>query len=120
MTPAALMILATAVMLQPTAINPKMRPPVLIRKVRPEYTDKALKAGIEGAVLLQALIGTDGKAHNIIVVRSLGYGLDDKAVECLRQWRFRPGTRDGFPVSSSQTIELVFRLASKSPITAQS
>jgi periplasmic protein TonB len=110
---AALTILATAVVLQPQSIKPKTKPPVVIRKAMPKYTDEARKAKVEGAVFLQALIGTDGKAHNILVIRSLGYGLDEKAVECLSQWRFRPGTRDGVPVSSSQRAEIVFHLASK-------
>lgn len=55
-------------------------------------------------------IGTDGMAHDIRVIRMLGHGLDEKAVECVSQWRFRPGTKDGVEVAVQATIEVSFRL----------
>jgi TonB family protein len=77
--------------------------------VEPEYTDEALKAGREGTVVLSVEVGIDGAAHDIRVLRSLGMGLDDKAVEAVQLWEFEPGTRDGQPVAIAATIEVNFR-----------
>jgi len=84
--------------------------PNSIRKSSPEYTESARQARIEGVVLLYAEIGTDGRAHHIRVIRALGYGLDQKAVETLRRWRFEPALRDGVPVAAPATIEIPFHL----------
>ena len=83
--------------------------PRLIHKVEPEYTPEALEAGLEGAVVLRIEVGTDGAAHDIRVARSLGMGLDEKAVEAVRLWKFEPATRDGKPVAVPATIEINFR-----------
>jgi periplasmic protein TonB len=82
----------------------------VIHKVEPEYTKEALDAKIEGTAILSSMIGTDGVASDIKLVRGLGKGLDEKAVECLRQWRFAPATKFGEPVSTKATIEINFRL----------
>lgn len=84
--------------------------PRLIHKVEPEYTPEALEAGLEGAVVLRIEVGTDGAAHDIRVARSLGMGLDEKAVEAVRLWKFESATRDGKPVAVPATIEINFRL----------
>jgi protein TonB len=84
--------------------------PRVIHKVEPEYTKEALDAKIEGTVVLSSTIGTDGVPSDIKVVRGLGTALDEKAVECLRQWRFAPATKFGEPVSIKATIEMNFRL----------
>ena len=84
--------------------------PVLLRKVEPEYTEAARKAKHEGTVLLYVQINADGDATNIRVVRSLGLGLDEKAVECVKQWKFKPGYKGNRPVTVEATIEVNFRL----------
>ncbi len=89
-------------------------PPVLISKVEAEYTPQARKAGLEGSVLLFAEIGVDGRAHRIHVTRRLGLGLDAKAIEAARKFRFRPGTRNGIPTRSPATIEVHFQLSNSS------
>ena len=61
-------------------------------------------------MLLSVVIGTDGKATNIQLKNSLGFGLDEKAAEAVSQWRFNPGARDGAPVAVEATIEVNFRL----------
>jgi len=91
-------------------IASKMTAPTLIHKVEPEYTEEARTARVEGAVLLYAEIAPDGAAKNIRVRHSLGFGLDEKAIECVKQWRFRPAERDGKPVTAASTIEVNFRL----------
>ena len=84
-------------------------PPALILKMEPEYTEMARLAKYEGKAVLYVEIGTDGAPRNIRVVRSLGLGLDEQAVEAVSQWKFKPGTRDGVPVTVAATIEVNFR-----------
>jgi protein TonB len=77
----------------------------------PGYTDEARKAKLQGKMLLQVLVGTDGKAARIRVLEGLGMGLDERAVETVRAWRFSPG-RDANkrPVTAWVTIETHFQL----------
>jgi TonB family protein len=84
--------------------------PVLTFKVEPEYTEEARIAKYQGSVLLYAEIGSDGIAHRITAIRTLGFGLGEKAVEAVSRWRFKPGTKDGEPVTVAATIEVNFRL----------
>ena len=84
--------------------------PRVLQKTDPAYTDEANAAKIEGTVLLSAVIGQDGVARDIAVVRSLNPGLDNNAVNALQNWKFQPGTKDGSAVSVKATIEVNFRL----------
>ena len=84
--------------------------PVVTSKKDPAYTEEARSAKYQGTVLLAVEIAPDGLAHNLRVVRSLGLGLDEKAVEAVSQWQFKPGTKDGQPVTVAATIEVNFRL----------
>lgn len=91
--------------------EPDIKPPRLIYKSDPEYSAKGKSAGIEGTVVVKLIVGADGHPTNIEVVRPLGYGLDEKAVETVEKWTFEPATKDGLPVRFSATIEVNFRLA---------
>ena len=84
--------------------------PALIYKVEPEYSEEARKAKYEGTVILYVEISPDGHAVNPRVVRSLGLGLDEKAIEAVRKWKFRPGYKDGKAATVVATIEVNFRL----------
>jgi TonB family protein len=84
--------------------------PVVVSKKDPEYTEVARAAKYQGTVLLGVEIGPDGLARNIHVLRSLGLGLDEKAIEAIQQWRFRPGQKDGQPVTVAASIEVNFKL----------
>ncbi len=84
--------------------------PELLRKVEPLYTEEARTAKLQGVVVVNVIIGTDGSASNIRVVKSLGLGLDEKAIEAVQQWQFKPGTKDGAAVPVQATIEVNFRL----------
>jgi periplasmic protein TonB len=86
--------------------------PRILREVKPQYTSDAMRAKIQGAVLLQCTVRPDGSVTDIQVVRSLDprFGLDEEAIKAARQWRFAPGTRMGQPVSVQITIELTFTL----------
>ena len=85
-------------------------PPQVIHKADPEYTPEALEATLMGSVTLTAVIDAAGNPTEIKVIRSLGKGLDEKAVECLKKWRFKPGTHNSEPVSVKATVEINFRL----------
>ncbi len=84
--------------------------PRLTRKVEPEYSEEARKAKYQGTVVLAVEVWPDGKAHNVRVIRSLGLGLDEKAIQAVQQWEFVPGKKDGSSVKVSAQIEVNFRL----------
>lgn len=84
--------------------------PKLTRKVDPEYSEEARKAKYQGTVLLQVEVWPDGRAHNVRVIRSLGLGLDEKAIEAVQQWEFVPGKKDGQSVKVAASVEVNFRL----------
>lgn len=84
--------------------------PVVLFKKDPEYSEEARKAKYQGTVLLAIEVTPNGMANNIRVVRSLGLGLDEKAIEAVKQWKFKPGYKDGKPVTVAATIEVNFRL----------
>ena len=85
-------------------------PPVLLSKTEPEYSEEARKAKHQGTVMLYVQIDPSGKATHIQVVKSLGLGLDEKAMEAVAKWKFQPGKKDGKPVTVEATIEVNFRL----------
>lgn len=84
--------------------------PSVVYKEDPEYTEAARKGKIAGAVLLSVVVDSEGLARNIKIVRSLDAGLDQKAIESVSRWKFRPGQKDGQPVNVRATIEINFRL----------
>ena len=86
--------------------------PVLLREVKPQYTSDAMRAKIQGTVLVQCVVKTDGSVGDVEVIRSLDstFGLDQEAIKAARQWRFRPGTLKGEAVPVLITIELTFTL----------
>lgn len=84
--------------------------PVLISKVDPEYSEEARKAKFSGEVLLSIVVDEHGMPRDIKVIRPLGLGLDEKAIEAVQHWRFRPGMKNGHPVATSATVSVSFRL----------
>ena len=93
--------------------------PVPTYRVEPEYSEEARVAKWQGAVLLQVVIDPSGVPQNIQVVRPLGLGLDQKAIEAVQKWRFKPGVKDGQPVPVAANIEVNFRLLqSPEPVAA--
>ena len=84
--------------------------PVPIRRAEPEYTEEARNAKIEGSVLIKCVIDENGIPTDPIVERSLEKGLDEKAVEAVKKWRFKPGLKDGKPVPAHVSIQINFRL----------
>jgi len=84
--------------------------PAVLYKVDPEYSEEARKAKYSGTVLLQLVVDVDGKAKNIKVVKGVGLGLDEKAIEAVQKWKFSPGKKNGQPVPVFATVEVNFRL----------
>lgn len=84
--------------------------PIVIYRVEPIYSEEARKAKHQGVVVLWTVVRKDGSLEILRVVRSLGLGLDESAVNALRQWKFRPGTKDGVPVDVAVNVEVSFTL----------
>lgn len=84
--------------------------PVFLYKVDPEYSQEARDLRLSGAVVLQFVVDATGRARDIHLLRSLAFGLDEKAIEAVNQWKFRPGYRNGQTVAVLATVEVNFRL----------
>jgi protein TonB len=84
--------------------------PKLVSQVEPEYSEEARKAKWQGTVVLSLVVDDKGHPQQIKVSKSLGLGLDQKAIEAVEKWRFEPGKKDGKAVAVYATIEVNFRL----------
>jgi TonB family protein len=86
--------------------------PHLIKQVFPQYTASAMRAKIQGTVLLEGIVQTDGSVSDLKVLRSVDstYGLDDQAMKAASQWQFSPGRKENQPVPVMVTIEVAFTL----------
>jgi protein TonB len=84
--------------------------PIVLTKIEPEYSEEARKAKYQGTVVLMIVVDDKGMPRSIRVVRPLGLGLDEKAIEAVQKWRFRPAMKDGHAVNVEATVEVNFRL----------
>ena len=86
--------------------------PRVLREVKPQYTSDAMRAKVQGTVLLECVVRPDGSVGDVQVIRSLDptFGLDQQAIVAAKAWKFAPGTRMGEPVPVLITIELTFTL----------
>jgi protein TonB len=84
--------------------------PVLLVKTEPAYSEEARKGKVQGTVILVVEIDANGRPRDIRVRRPLGFGLEERAVEAVGRWRFRPAYRNGKPVPCSAEVEVNFRL----------
>lgn len=84
--------------------------PQAIFSPEPDFSDEARKAKQQGMVVLLLVVEQDGHTYNIRVGQSLGMGLDEKAIEAVSRWRFRPATLNGQPVATQIAVEVDFRL----------
>ena len=89
-----------------------VQPPRLLRDVKPQYTSEAMRAKVQGEVVLECVVLPDGTVGKIDVIKSLDptFGLDQEAVKAARQWKFVPGTRMGQPVPVLVQLVLTFTL----------
>ncbi|HEY6301793.1 MAG TPA: energy transducer TonB [Terriglobales bacterium] len=84
--------------------------PKAIYTPEPEFSEEARKAKYQGVCVVWLVVGPDGRPRDIQVHRTLGLGLDEKAVEAVKTWRFEPAMKDGKPVSAQISVEVTFRL----------
>ncbi len=84
--------------------------PILVYKVEPNYSDEARQARCHGTVVLGVIIDELGQPKHIRVLKPLGLGLDERAVQAVERWRFSPGIRDGRPVCVAANVEVNFQL----------
>ncbi len=89
-------------------LGPGITAPFVVAKAKPEYSAEALLAKLEGSVLLSVVVDADGHTGDIKVDRPLGLGLDESAVENVRHWQFKPGTKAGAPVAVRANEEVFF------------
>src|SRR5437762_6127929 len=80
--------------------------PRILYKPDPEFTEEARKARYQGVCILWMVVGADGKPHDVRVIRTLGMGLDQKAVDAARQYVFEPARKDGKPVAVQLNVEV--------------
>jgi TonB family protein len=90
--------------------GPGVLPPKLIQKRERVYSEEALRARIQGTVVLDLTVNGRGEPTDISVVSPLGFGLDERARKAIEQWRFQPGTKDGKPVKIRAMVEVNFKL----------
>lgn len=91
-------------------VGGSVRPPVLAYSVNPEYTPEARAAKLSGKVIVSMIVDSNGQPHSVQVDRGLGNELDQKAVEAVQQYRFKPATRNGEPVPVRLKAEVDFQL----------
>ena len=84
--------------------------PVVIKEVKPSYTEGAMRRKVQGTVELSTVVRQNGKPDTIEILRSLDPELDGQAIDALQQWEFKPGTLDGKPVNVSVNIVMTFTL----------
>ena len=86
--------------------------PIVVTEVKPSYTAEAMRAKVQGAVMVEAVVREDGSVGRVRVVRSLDrtFGLDEEALKAVKNWHFRPGKRQGANVAVLVEIELMFTL----------
>lgn len=87
-----------------------IRAPRAIYSPDPEYSKEAREAKFQGTCVLWLIVGADGNPRDIKVQKSLGKGLDEKAIDAIKTWKFEPATKDGVPVATQINIEVSFRL----------
>jgi len=96
---------------EPRVLRAGMKPPVVVSRVDPRYTESARKVGLQGVVIVEAVIDEHGRVTNVKVLRGLPLGLEEAAVAAVKQWRFDPATTlDGRPVKVYYNLTINFRV----------
>lgn len=85
-------------------------PPAVQREVKPDYTEEARRRGIAGDVVLEIVVRSNGTVGDVKLLQGLGGGLDQRAIEAIRQWRFSPARRFGTPVDVLVEVAVEFKL----------
>jgi protein TonB len=85
-------------------------PPSVLREIKPDYTEEARRRGLAGDVVLEIVVRSDGTVGDIRILQGLGSGLDQRATDAVRQWRFSPARRFGAPVDVIVEVAVEFKL----------
>jgi protein TonB len=85
-------------------------PPAIVREVKPDYSEEARRRGIAGDVVLEIIVRADGTVGDVKLLHGLGSGLDQRAIDAVRQWRFSPARRFGTPVDVVVEVAVEFKL----------
>jgi TonB family protein len=101
--------LAGARLLGPARDVSVVDPPTVLSTVEPEYSDEGTRIRLSGRVLVGVIVGADGRPASLTILKSLGFGLDEAALDAVSKWRFRPGTRNGQPLPVIAQVEVNFR-----------
>ncbi|HEY0158021.1 MAG TPA: energy transducer TonB, partial [Thermoanaerobaculia bacterium] len=94
----------------PLRVGGDVKAPVVIDRADPKYTESARNARISGIVVVEAIIGKDGRVQDVKVVKGLPMGLGAEAEAAVRRWRFKPGTLNGAPVATIFNLTVNFKL----------
>jgi TonB family protein len=89
------------------------RPPRVISRAEPEYSEEARRAGVNAAIVVSLLVNENGAPRDINVVRGAGFGLDERAIRAIEAWRFEPATKEGKPFAAPTHVELHFSVLDK-------
>lgn len=92
------------------AVQPCAAPAKALKIVQPSYSNEARAAKFEGVVILKVLVGLNGRAQDVIVLKGPGLGLEAQAIKAVKKWKFQPATFEDKPVVAWQIVELDFRL----------
>jgi TonB family protein len=87
-----------------------VEPPRLISEIKPDYTDEARRRGIEGEVVMEIIVRRDGTVGDVKIVQGLGSGLNERAAQAVRRWRFAPARLKGTPVDVVVEASVEFRM----------
>jgi TonB family protein len=87
--------------------------PRVISKTEPEYSEEARRADVNATIVLSLVVNEIGEPEDVRVERGAGFGLDERAVQCIQTWRFEPGTKDGKPFKAAIHVEVSFNLMTK-------
>ena len=94
----------------PLRVGGDVKPPVVLERVKPLYTEEARKARVQGVVILEAVVDDHGNVQDVRILKPLGMDLDKAAVTAVKQWKFKPGTKNGKPVPVVLDPRVSFRL----------
>jgi periplasmic protein TonB len=95
---------------EPLRVGGNVQPPTIIQRVEPKYPEIARRTGIQGMVILEAVIDRTGNVRDVKVVRSLNSLCDEAAIEAVRQWKFEPGTQNDIPIDVIMSLTVQFTL----------
>jgi protein TonB len=87
-----------------------IEPPTIAREVKPDYTEEARQRGIRGEVVMEIVVKRDGTVGDVKVLQGLGHGLDERAIDAVKQWTFHAATRKGTPVDVMVEVAMEFKL----------